>query len=205
MALRTAGVDARRLPARGPAARVLADLERILAGETLEIEDQLARELCPEQPWTHVLMLPIRDAGGVVRGGMTIVVDVTDQQRAEELAEKLAFIDPVTELPNRSMLSMMLSRALSGAKGSKRQLALVWVNVDRFRDVNDALGRQAGDRLLRTVGERLHERVRTNDMVARVGDDDFLLLLPRINSRKHVERLMEPRARRLRRAVRRGV
>jgi diguanylate cyclase (GGDEF)-like protein/PAS domain S-box-containing protein len=168
----------------------VASTERVIAGETIEIEDRIASELCPEGHWTHVLMVPIRDGEGLVHGGMTIVVDVSEQKLAEELAEKLAFIDPVTDLPNRAMLSMMLSRALSGAKAAKRQLALVWVNLDRFKDVNDALGREAGDRLLKAVGERLHERVRTNDMVARVGDDDFALLLPRINSRRHLKRLM---------------
>jgi diguanylate cyclase (GGDEF)-like protein len=88
------------------------------------------------------------------------------------------------------MLSMVLSQALSGAKAQKRQLALVWLNLDRFKDVNDALGQQAGDHLLREVGQRLHEQVRTNDMVARMGADDFALLLPRINSPRHLERLM---------------
>lgn len=156
----------------------VAHTERVVAGERVEAEERLPAELCAHQPWMHVVMLPIRDAGGVVHGGMTIVVDISDQRRAEDLAEKLAFIDPVTGLANGAMFSMMLSRALSGVKGAERQLALVWVNIDRFRDVNDALGRKAGDALLKAVGDRLNERVRTNDLVARVGDDDFLLLLP---------------------------
>ena len=101
------------------------------------------------------------------------------------------------------MLSMMLSRALSGAKGNQRQLALIWLNLDRFKDVNDALGQQAGDELLRAVGERLHEHVRTNDMVAHVGADDFVLLLPRVNSRQAPRAPRGPHPRRLRRALRR--
>jgi diguanylate cyclase (GGDEF)-like protein len=125
-----------------------------------------------------------------VRSGMVIVFDVSEQKRADELVEKLAVIDPITELPNRAMLSMMLAKALSGAKAKQRRLAAVWLNLDRFKDVNHALGRQAGDELLRAVGGRLQEAVRTFDVVARVGDDDFVLLLPRINSRKHLERLM---------------
>ena len=67
---------------------------------------------------------------------------------------------------------------------------MVWLNIDRFKDVNDALGQVVGDRLLRAVGERLREAVRSNDMVARAGGDDFLLLLPRIRSRHHVDSLM---------------
>jgi diguanylate cyclase (GGDEF)-like protein/PAS domain S-box-containing protein len=166
------------------------NLERTLEGRTIEDQGRVSPDLCEEGLWTRVLMLPIRDAAGSVHGGMVIVVDISEEKRASELAEKLAFIDPLTELPNRAMLSVMLSRALAGAKGKRRQLALVWVNLDRFKDVNDALGQRAGDLLLRAVGERLHEFVRTNDLVARVGGDDFLLLLPRINSRDHLERLM---------------
>ena len=62
-----------------------------------------------------------------------MAVDIAENERAEELVEKLAFIDPVTELPNRSMLSMMLERALSGAKENQRQLAVVWLNLDASR------------------------------------------------------------------------
>jgi len=168
----------------------LANLKRVLAGETLEVEGPLDGGLRADERWTRMLMAPVRDDRGVVRAGMTIVADETDQRETAGLIEKLAFLDPVTELPNRAMLSMMLGRALSGPKARQRQLALVWLNIDRFKDVNDALGQESGDRLLRAVGERLHEHVRTNDMVARMGADDFALLLPRINSHEHLERLM---------------
>jgi len=166
------------------------NLARTLAGESIRAEGRVPPELCKDESWTRIATLPIGDETGVVLGGMVIVVDVSQQKRADELVEKLAFIDPVTELPNRAMLSMMLSRALTGAKGNQRQLAVIWLNLDRFKDVNDALGAQAGDELLRSVGERLHEHVRTNDMVAHVGADDFVLLLPRVNSAKHLERLV---------------
>ncbi len=164
--------------------------ERAIAGEMIEIEGKLAPELGPGELWTHVHILPIRDGEGVVQGGTTIVADVSEQRRADELIEKLAFVDSVTDLPNRAMLSMMLEGALSGAKASHRQLALVWLNLDRFKDVNDGLGQQVGDELLRAVGERLHEHVRTNDIVAHAGADDFVLLLPRVNSGQHLERLV---------------
>ena len=168
----------------------LANMERVLAGETIEYEAPVAPELCPEERLAHVLMVPICDRAGAVQAGMTIVADVTEERKTADLVEKLAFVDAVTELPNRAMFSMVLGRALSGAKAKQRQLALVWLNLDRFKDVNDALGQQAGDALLRAVGERLHEHVRTNDMVAHMGADEFALLLPRINSRAHLERLV---------------
>ena len=172
-----------------PAAYV-ANMERVLAGETVEAEDMVAPQLSPKERWTRVVMVPIRDVSGNVQAGMTIVVDVSQQKRADELIEKLAFIDSVTGLPNRAMFSMMLSRTLSGEGAGKRQLALVWLNLDRFKDVNDALGLEAGDALLHAVGERLTEHLRTNDLVARIGADDFALLLGRVTSRTHLDRLI---------------
>ena len=171
-------------------ARYHDNLTRTLAGESVKAQGGLPAEFPAAESWHRVTTLPVRDEAGAVRGGMLVVVDVSEQKRADALVERLAFVDPVTELPNRTMLSMMLSRALSGAKGNQRQLAVIWLNLDRFKDVNGALGPQAGDEVLRAVGERLHEHVRTNDMVARVGADDFVLLLPRINSPKHLERLV---------------
>ena len=171
-------------------AAYIADMERVLAGESVEVEGAIARQLAPEERWSRVLMVPIRDSAGDVKAGMTIVVDVSQQKRADELIEKLAFIDPVTELPNRAMFSMMLARTLSDEGAAKRRLALAWLNLDRFKDVNDALGLEAGDALLRAVGERLHEHLRTNDLVARTGADDFVVLLGRITSRKHLDWLI---------------
>ena len=165
------------------------NLTRTLTGESVRAEGTVPAELSQGEPWHRVTTLPVRDQCGAVQGGMLIVTDVSEQRRADQLVERLAFMDPITELPNRAMLSMVLSQALSGAKAHQRQLALVWLNLDRFKDVNDALGQQAGDELLRVVAERLHEHVRTNDMVAHLGADDFVLVLPRVNSRKHLERL----------------
>jgi diguanylate cyclase (GGDEF)-like protein/PAS domain S-box-containing protein len=140
--------------------------------------------------WMRSRWAPLRDAEGAILGGLLIAVDATQQKQAEARAERLAFVDPVTGLPNRTMATMMLSRALTGAKGGRRQLGLVWLNLDRFKDVNDALGSAAGDALLQAVGERLLEAVRTNDLVARLGGDDFLLMLPRIVSQRSLERLI---------------
>jgi diguanylate cyclase (GGDEF)-like protein/PAS domain S-box-containing protein len=164
---------------------------RALGGETVMSDHRLEPGVCGAEAHVHAHLLPLRDADGSVHGGVTIVADVSDHKRAEALVEKLAFMDPLTELPNRRMLEVTLARALSGARAKPRPLALVWLNLDRFRDVNDALGRQAGDELLRAIGQRLVQVVRANDLVAHVGGDDFILVLPRINSRRHLERLMD--------------
>jgi diguanylate cyclase (GGDEF)-like protein/PAS domain S-box-containing protein len=165
-------------------------LDRALRGELVEYEG-LGLPMPPEgESWLRATWVPVWGDDGTVLGGVALIHDASAEKKARDLVEKLEFIEPLTGLPNRAMLLMMLSRALSGAKASRRQLALVWINLDRFKDVNDALGQQAGDQLLCAVGERLHEAVRTNDMVAHVGAGDFVLLLSRVYSRKHLERLM---------------
>ena len=170
--------------------RVRKRFERVFAGEAVFHEDRALPGIGRGDGWMRTLMLPIRDAEGVVWGTAMLAVDVAEGQRVEELVEKLALIDSVTELPNRTMLSLALEKALSGAQASQHQLALLWLNLDRFKDVNDALGEQAGDELLRAVGERLRGAVRRVDVVARVSGDDFVVLLPHITSNKHVDRLM---------------
>ncbi len=165
-------------------------LDRALAGEAVRYEGPGSPALPEGELWLRAQWVPISDDEAAA-GGVIIIENATEEKRAQARAERLAFVDPVTGLPNQAMFSMTLSRALAGAKGGQRRLALVWANLDRFRDVNDALGRGAGDRLLEDVGERLQERVRASDMVAHVGVDDFVLLLPRVNSRQHLERLVE--------------
>jgi len=161
-------------------------LARVFAGEAVFHEDKALPGFSGSDAWLRTMMLPLRDADGVVWGTALIALDIAENKRAETLA----LIDSVTELPNRTMLSLVLEKALSSAQAKHRQLALAWLNLDRFKDVNEALGQQAGDELLRAVGERLREAVRSVDVVTRAGGDDFVLLLPRINSRKHIERLM---------------
>jgi diguanylate cyclase (GGDEF)-like protein/PAS domain S-box-containing protein len=170
--------------------RLQRRLQRVFAGEAVFHEDKTPPELGQSDGWMRTLMLPIRDGEGVVWGTAMLAVDGPVGARAGELVEKLALIDSVTELPNRTMLSLALEKALSGAQASHQQLVLLWLNLDRFRDVNDALGQQAGDELLRAVGERLHAAVRKVDVVARVSGDDFVVLLPRITSERHIDRLM---------------
>jgi len=163
---------------------------RVFAGEAVFHEDKVLPEFGQSDGWLRTMMLPIRDADGAVWGTAMMAVDISEDERAEKLVEKLALIDSVTQLPNRTMLALTLEKALSSAQADHRQLALVWLNLDRFRDVNDALGQQAGDELLRVVGERLRNAVRVVDTVTRAGGDDFVLLLERVNSHQHLEALM---------------
>jgi len=100
-------------------------------------------------------------------------------RKAEEAIHRLAYTDPVTGLPNRARFIEETQQAIEAARDKGRPLALLIVNIDRFRDVNDTLGRRCGDDLLRQVGLRLRGVLPASDVVARLGGDEFGILLPR--------------------------
>ena len=107
----------------------------------------------------------------------SIVFDITDQKRAEAEIENLAFYDPLTKLPNRRLLMDRLGQALASGTRSGRKGALLFIDLDNFKALNDAHGHEKGDQLLLQTGQRLKDCVRTNDTVARLGGDEFVVML----------------------------
>jgi diguanylate cyclase (GGDEF)-like protein len=105
-------------------------------------------------------------------------IQIAERERAEERARVLAFHDALTGLPNRLLFNDRLRLALAQARRHKRSMAVMFVDLDRFKFVNDSLGHTLGDELLRQVAERLIATVRHTDTVARLGGDEFTLLLP---------------------------
>ena len=106
-----------------------------------------------------------------------VILDVTDRKEAELAIRDLAFIDPLTGLPNRRRLTDRLTQQIAVTGRSKRYDALLFIDMDNFKSVNDSLGHGAGDLLLIEVARRLHSNVRENDTVARLGGDEFVLIL----------------------------
>jgi len=125
-------------------------------------------------------------------GGVAIVEDFTERKRAEEALNRQAFIDPLTELPNRRLLGDRLEQALASARRHGRFGAVVFLDIDYFKRINDWLGHADGDEVLRVIADRLTATLRSEDTVARLSGDEFMLLVPDLgDSETVVERAIE--------------
>src|SRR4030043_1516230 len=122
----------------------------------------------------------IKNEEGEVIAFRGIARDVTERKRLEQELADIATHDFLTGLPNRVLLHDRLNVGLEHAKRNDSNMAVMMLDLDRFKVVNDTLGHSIGDKLLRAVGERLSDIVRKSDTVARVGGDEFLVLLPQI-------------------------
>jgi diguanylate cyclase (GGDEF)-like protein len=121
---------------------------------------------------------PQHDQNGLFTGYRGSAVDITEQRRSSEHASQLAKYDPLTGLPNRRRMSEVLDSALAGAEPQKKPCAVLLVDLDRFKQVNDTMGHPAGDALLKQVAERLSRIVGDREKVFRVGGDEFQAILP---------------------------
>ncbi|SDG56458.1 diguanylate cyclase domain-containing protein [Roseospirillum parvum] len=128
---------------------------------------------------------PMRDPMGAVAGYVAVLTDITDHKRHEAELVRRATTDALTGLPNRPRFEALLAEILEALthgerRGDVGRVGLLFVDLDHFKDVNDTLGHDAGDELLRQVADRLRRAVRTSDTVARLGGDEFTILLTRI-------------------------
>lgn len=129
--------------------------------------------------WYIMSSTPIQYAGK--RSRMTVVQDITERKLAEERTLRLAYHDQLTGLPNRSLLNDRLAMALAHAQRSRKKVAVMMLDLDRFKDINDNLGHRVGDAVLQGVARRLAGLLRKSDTVARVGGDEFILISTEID------------------------
>jgi diguanylate cyclase (GGDEF)-like protein/PAS domain S-box-containing protein len=132
------------------------------------------------------LVPQIGDHGKAI-GYFGLTTDITEHRLAEERIQRVAHHDDLTGLPNRLLFNDRLDQAISRAKRQSSRFALLYLDLDRFKPVNDSLGHTAGDELLQAVAARIRGQVRDSDTVARIGGDEFTVILPGTDKREEAE------------------
>jgi len=152
-----------------------------VAPEALSAEQGLVwSDTLPTREGTYEFAVsPIRE-GETVSGVLLLVRDVTEQTRMENAIRQMAFNDTLTGLPNRALLMDRLEQSISASQRKEGSCAVLFLDLDRFKSVNDQFGHDAGDELLRQVARRLEGSLRRNDTVARLGGDEFVIILAEV-------------------------
>jgi diguanylate cyclase (GGDEF)-like protein/PAS domain S-box-containing protein len=138
-----------------------------------------------------VSMVVIRDASDSIVQYVAVFSDITKRKQTEDLIWHQAHYDALTELPNRTLFADRLTHAVQTAKRQQAQLAVMFIDLDRFKWVNDTLGHKAGDQLLKEAAQRLVACVRESDTVARLGGDEFTVILNQIESMLNLKNIAE--------------
>ncbi|UQV45052.1 EAL domain-containing protein [Janthinobacterium lividum] len=123
--------------------------------------------------WASLSLSPLQDLDDKPIGLIAYLTDITERKLAEERLHHLAYYDPLTSLPNRTLLAKLVDQALSVAQRSKMLGCVLFIDLNRFKLINDTLGRRIGDELLRQVSLRFRHALRDQDLVARLGGDEF--------------------------------
>jgi diguanylate cyclase (GGDEF)-like protein len=131
--------------------------------------------------WVGLTIACKRDRNGACLYDISVVEDISSRKRAEERIQYLATHDGLTGLPNRLMFMQLLGLSIETARRYGRKLAVLFIDLDRFKIINDTLGHEAGDVLLREISVRLRECLRAADVVARLGGDEFVVLLQEVD------------------------
>lgn len=152
------------------------------------------------QHWLHTRGNATIDAQGVASRILALSQDVSARKGAEDQVRFIAHHDALTGLPNRALLRDRFQLALNGARRNRNRLALIFIDLDHFKDINDALGHEGGDALLVSVAERMRAAVRDTDTICRQSGDEFIALLPSVRdandaahlAEKLIERIAQP-------------
>ena len=128
-----------------------------------------------------------KDPSGKPTGFKGMIRDITERKRTEQQLNYMATHDILTGLPNRLMFNQLLNQAIRSASRNKRLLAVLFIDLDRFKIINDSLGHEAGDRLLKEIARRFKRSLRSVDVVARLGGDEFIILIEEVEGLSQIE------------------
>lgn len=171
-----------------------------------DLYDTIARQLAERGRWVGDLwsqrkngevypkrlsLTLVRSAPGEPRYCVGSFADITEHKQAEARIEQLAFYDPLTGLPNRRMLRDRIEQEIKRNRRDGKKMAVLFIDLDHFKEVNDTMGHDAGDLLLVEAASRLRACVREHDTVARMGGDEFTLLITELETGEHLEPLLQ--------------
>ncbi|HOZ62827.1 MAG TPA: EAL domain-containing protein [Burkholderiaceae bacterium] len=176
------------------------DMEQLIRDQQAHFEGHMPvyrnehRVRCSDGSWKWVLsrgMVISRDEQGRPRRMIGTHTDITDWKRSEALIWQQANFDPLTGLPNRRMLRDRLEQDIKKSRHDNLQLAILFIDLDHFKEVNDTLGHDSGDLLLIEAARRIRHCVRDGDTVARMGGDEFTVVLSELSSAQTLERVLQ--------------
>jgi diguanylate cyclase (GGDEF)-like protein/PAS domain S-box-containing protein len=155
-------------------------------------------EIYPE--WLTITAVKSHDDDVIVTHYVGTLLDITERKNRENQIHQLAFYDSLTDLPNRRLLTERLKQSISIERRAKKQLAVMMMDLDKFKAVNDTFGHAAGDELLKQAAVRIKSHLRDNDTVARLGGDEFVVILADVHNQKDakyvahllIKNLMQP-------------
>ncbi|MEK3916818.1 EAL domain-containing protein [Paenibacillus sp. FSL H7-0331] len=142
-------------------------------------------EIYPE--WLSITTL--RNETGAITNYIGMFTDITERKQSEEHLKYLAHFDKLTGLPNRTLLSELVNAAITKTVQTNQKLAIFFIDLDRFKMVNDSLGHNIGDKLLQQVADRLSSVVRMNDIVSRLGGDEFIIVLQDLQEQEEARQI----------------
>jgi diguanylate cyclase (GGDEF)-like protein/PAS domain S-box-containing protein len=141
--------------------------------------------------WSALSVSPILDEDGNVTHFIGLSEDISAQKHSQAQIEQLAFYDPLTQLGNRRLFREQLDQELRKVRRTGQQLAVFYLDLDNFKQINDTLGHDVGDRLLQAIAGHLRVTLREADIIARLGGDEFIILLPQVTGLAQAKRVAE--------------
>jgi diguanylate cyclase (GGDEF)-like protein/PAS domain S-box-containing protein len=170
------------------AMQALADEQEIIRTGLAKIGIE-EKETWPDgrETWVLTTKVPLRNKGGQIVGTMGITHNITDRKQAEARVQYMALHDALTGLPNRVLLEGRLTQAIALACRNQKSVAVLMMDLDRFKNINDSFGHYVGDRLLEALGKRLQGSLRDSDIVARLGGDEFIIGISMVADTRDIE------------------
>jgi len=149
--------------------------------------EQVSHRKSGEQYHERITITAVKNDEGEVMNYVGVFTDISEIKASQEKLRALVNHDPLTGLPNRRLINELIQRAIQNHAHHQKEIALLFIDLDRFKSINDSLGHQYGDKLLYEVSERIRASIHQDDVAARLGGDEFIVMMENINSREDAE------------------